>query len=573
MRPWTSFDPRRRHFAAAAATIALFVATTYAGVLHNQPVWDDALLTNGNESLTSCRGCVQIFTHHMGAASAQGDAGTYYRPITMLTFALNRAIGGNSAASYHAGNVLLHIVAVFVVLALFVWMTRRSAGPGPMAAALTFALLPLHVEAVAWTSGRFDLLSSVFAAGAFLCHVRSGRWTKLGTVVLFALALLSKESAICLPLLLAAHDLLFERGILRSRSPTYAALAFVVIGYFALRRAVGLEGLASIAALGAGRVVEAYVFALVTYLPRTVWPFGLDAFHAYQPPSVAVCVAVLSGVIVVTGTLAAVCMRGRQLWSRTALLGWLWLLVAIAPVAVAAPKLEMVGDRYAYLPSMGLALSFAAVGDEVYVRVGRLRARRTALAALTVLLAAIWGGYGLRSADRVRDWRDEATLFAASIRADPENHVAHRGLAAIASRDGNMTEAEQHVRRSIELAPDSWRAWSILCYVLLNRNELGEAEAACRRSIQGFDREPRAWVNLASVYVRQRRWADSVRACDEALALNREYAEAYYLRAVSFANLRSFRRARLDLRQALAIEPQHVGARDLLRQLDQRGIE
>jgi Flp pilus assembly protein TadD len=221
---------------------------------------------------------------------------------------------------------------------------------------------------------------------------------------------------------------------------------------------------------------------------------------------------------------------------------------------------------------MGLALSFAALSDEVYQRAAGLRLRRSLLGALAAGLTAMWTGEGLAAVDRSLDWKDEASILAASLRIDPNNHVALRSLALLAAREGRMVEAEQHVRRALALEPDRWRSWSVLCSVLLDEDKLNEAEQACTRSLRGPALEPRDWVNLAAVYARQRRWTDCARACDQALACKRDDADAHYLRAVSAANLGWYDNARASLRDALTIDPQHAGARELSRQLEQRDL-
>src|SRR5438445_7301008 len=87
-----------------------------------------------------------------------GDgAGVFYRPLTFTSYFLDHAVWGVTPVGFHLTNLLLHLVAVAGLFAF-----SRQLGVSRQSAAITsgmFALMPIHVESVAWMSGRFDVLS------------------------------------------------------------------------------------------------------------------------------------------------------------------------------------------------------------------------------------------------------------------------------------------------------------------------------------------------------------------------------------------------------------------------------
>ena len=93
-----------------------------------------------------------------------------YRPLTVLTFRLNYALGGLSPFGYHLGNVLLHAVvtAVYTICARLLLRRRTPA----IVAGLLFASHPIHAEAVAGVVGRADVLACLFFLLAFLAYMR-----------------------------------------------------------------------------------------------------------------------------------------------------------------------------------------------------------------------------------------------------------------------------------------------------------------------------------------------------------------------------------------------------------------
>ncbi len=149
----------------------------------------------------------------------------YYRPGFLVWLLLDSRLFGLDTVLWHASVLALHLAATL----LFYLLARRISADVAVAgaAALLFGLHPSHVEAVAWLSGSTETVFAVLALASILCHIRGWRAAAL---LLFAAALFSKETAIVLPLLLAACDWLFpvspnttSRQRLRTKAHTLAS--------------------------------------------------------------------------------------------------------------------------------------------------------------------------------------------------------------------------------------------------------------------------------------------------------------------------------------------------------------
>jgi hypothetical protein len=103
---------------------------------------------------------------------------------------------------YRMASLLLHILAALLLYGLASrWAPVKE---GAFWAAAFFAVHEGHQEAVMWFSAINELLVFVFGLGALLCWRRAAgsAWWHVPGVLLFALALLSKETAfVLLPLL------------------------------------------------------------------------------------------------------------------------------------------------------------------------------------------------------------------------------------------------------------------------------------------------------------------------------------------------------------------------------------
>ncbi len=130
----------------------------------------------------------------------------HLRQLTFFTFYLNHLAGGLDPSGYHVVNVAIHIanvVLLFLLLGRFVerWIA--------VAAAAVFLVHPIQTSAVLYVYERSTLLACFFSLLALiaLAERRTG-WA----AVLFILAFEGKESAIAVPLAVAAFPSPFGRG-------------------------------------------------------------------------------------------------------------------------------------------------------------------------------------------------------------------------------------------------------------------------------------------------------------------------------------------------------------------------
>jgi len=132
----------------------------------------------------------------------------YYRPLTNLSYLLDKYLWGEQAFGFHLTNLLLHLGNTLLVFRLTLEVVRI-----PLAAwagALLFAVHPIHTESVDMILGRTDLLATLFYLITFLLfrHYLGSRGTPkapylyTASLVSFFLALLSKEMAVTLLLII-----------------------------------------------------------------------------------------------------------------------------------------------------------------------------------------------------------------------------------------------------------------------------------------------------------------------------------------------------------------------------------
>jgi hypothetical protein len=293
----------------------------------------------------------------------------YPIPVTVASYALDHALFAGAPSGFH----LSQIVYQMIVCVLYVGLSRALglSYAGAALAMVVFALHPATAEPVSWVSGRKDVLAALWGLAAVWLGLVRWRWALLGSVVCYALALLSKPSAAPLAVFAVVLPLVLgKRAQLRWRWLGRGLPYLLVLVPIAL---LGLRGQASVGALAASddalsgwhaawyalghHLSVAFLWEETTakYLPA-VWPPGLSARVDLAPLMAAALVA-----------LALYSTRGPL--RRVVVVGAAWSVLTYLPSSgLFFPLSRFLADSYLYLPLMGAGWIVGAVFDSLRER-------------------------------------------------------------------------------------------------------------------------------------------------------------------------------------------------------------
>ncbi|HLV01369.1 MAG TPA: hypothetical protein VKZ59_08890, partial [Acidobacteriota bacterium] len=375
-----------------------------------------------------------------------------YRPVRTFTYGVNYLLGGQNPVGYHLFNIVLHGLNGILVW-LLVWsLTRSDLAAG--VAGLFFVIHPAQTAAVAYISGRKDLLATFFiliGCNLFLHYrqqLREGwRW-RIALIAVFALALLSKEVAIVFPALLMLLASFSSRGVpgtsnsqgmmrsmmlsVRRHLLLYSLLLVLasIAAYWALfvseaSRKVGFWGGTFQTNLGTS-------FKLfVHYLKLVPVPYPLVADYTGSTKLVSGGFFEFStlfsvAVTIVFVAVALMLLRRRPLLST----GMLWFGISLAPVLQLIPFHELAADHFMYLPLVGISLILGR-SAQVLVEKGLRIPVWTGVGAVMVL-------FTLLSFLRIPVWANELTLWEATLEQAPESYRANVNLGYLYFEQGRL---------------------------------------------------------------------------------------------------------------------------------------
>lgn len=435
--PW----PRWHVVAVFAATILV-----YLNSFGNAFVWDDQYLVIDHIQIKHWTKLPELFASDLFPRVMPSG---YYRPLQAVTNMVDYQMWGLRPFGFHLTNTLLHALAALLfwrVVALLLGDARAG-----LIAALLFAVHPIHTEAVTYISGRSDPLAAVFMLASVLGvlaarRTRRRRWLVV-SLLAFALALLAREAAMVLVLLIPLVDLAAARRDGASRAAGRTALGclpflFVLLGYLLLRAQV--VGFAPVptptAEVPLARRLLTLPSVVVQYLALLILPLNQHMERLVPPAESLFDPGTLGALLVVCASVVAVAMATRAAWP--VVLGVLWFLVALIPVSNVVPLATFMAEHWLYVPSMGL---FLAAGWGL----SRLAARgweQPVATAVIILLAA----YGALTIRRNTDWKDGVTLYEATLRLAPHSSRAWTNLATTYLELGRVEEARTAQQQALE---------------------------------------------------------------------------------------------------------------------------
>lgn len=398
-----------------------------------------------------------------------------YRPLLYASYWLDLQVWGRRPEPLHAVNVATGALAIVTA---FLVARRLLGGPLALLPTALFALHPVQVEAVAYISGRGDLLAGMLGLLATLAALGPGRRRLALTGLAFAASLLAKEAYLTLPL--ATCGLAFAG---RARWAAAGVQAGVAIAYLAARSLL----VATATSPAIGETLLAFPGHVLDCLRVVILPFDLSIERA---PARGLAVLGWLGVFALAGAGVVARRRLSSPRARLALASAAWFLVLLGPSAIAVFTMRTLADRYFYLPLFGLGVAVAAVAGSLAD--ARPRWRRGA-----AMLAGAWALLLLFVEWRqVEVWRDVTSLYHHAAAMAPDSSRAQYRVAVLDIGEDRWDRAVPRLERAIELDATNVSALNNLGVYRLRTGDLAAAETLLARAVSANPARFNAWSNL-----------------------------------------------------------------------------
>jgi tetratricopeptide (TPR) repeat protein len=307
------------------------------------------------------------------------------------------------------------------------------------------------------------------------------------------------------------------RSLILEKLPFLALAVLDSVVTFLVQRSAG--ALATVETLPLGARIENALVSYCRYLEKLAWPTNLAVFYPRPAQWPVGQVMLAAGLMLGISALA---------WARRRrypclLTGWLWFFGTLAPVSqLVQTGSHVMGDRYTYLPSLGVGVLIVWTAYEL---TRQWRYQRTALSVAGGVVVILWLALARQ---QMGYWQDSEALFRRALAVTTDNYVAHLNLGYVLQQQGHVDEAVLHYRESLRLKPGYAEAHNSLGSAL---GRLGQTDGA-------------------------------IREIDEALRLKPDYPDSHYNLGVALWTKGRTEEAIRQFQEAIRLKPDHIQARN-----------
>jgi len=558
-RPWLAFLP--------PAVIVLAGVAAYYNSFSGPFIFDDPPSITANPTIRSLWPIWRALSPPTEGQTVSG------RPLVNLSLAVNYAISGFDVWSYHAFNLVVHILTGLVLYGL-VRRTLllpglrdrfgRAAPPLALAVALIWTVHPLQTGSVTYIIQRAESMMGLFYLLTLYCVIRGWQSPRpafwyVPAVLASLLGLASKQVMATAPLAVLLYDRTFLAGsfkqALRKRWPLHLALG-ATWGFLVYLHVATGERVTTVT-FGAAQYAAAQFGIVVHYLRLCFWPDPLCIDYGWLPPETTA--ELLPSLIIVVVLLL---VTGWALVRRLRLgFAGAWFFLILAPTSSFVPlasTADLAFEHRMYLPLAGVAALVVMGAHWLYERWALKGGRGFKRLVPIACLVLATGALAARTIVRNRDYRSELAIWQTSVDARPGSIRGHYNLAVALAGEGKPDEAIEHYRQAVRLYPDYVQAHNNLAVLLEERGRPDEAIRHYQEALRVDPNVVEAHYNLALIFLRQGKLDGAVEHFKHALRINPHLPWAHYNLATALARQGKLDAAIEEYRQAIAMKPDMV---------------
>lgn len=549
--------------AALISFLVLLPWLIYLPAITGPYLYDDFYSVKDNTALRSLSNTRAFFTDpHTFSIDVTRPM---YRPVLLLSYALNYSLTGESEVGLHMGNLLIHSINVLLVFIFFRRLRPRNGYLPAFAASIAFAGFAAFSEPACYISSRSASLAATWVLlGSIACVSYLNTKTRLWLVILAissALGLLTKPNAAVFPALVILILMVAPRADANSREAAasqswrtrltlFGIPALITAAYLPLRShlmgGLGPERLV--------RSIESNLYsqarACVYYLKIFFYPAGQSINHDWVASEKLSDPGVLiSSMVIVAITVAAMLFIRRKTLPG---MGILWFLISLLPESTLVPLNLIAADRRAYLPLVGICIVLGCIVSSLPRK--HLKPVSVAIITLVLLQAAL-------GASRAQEWSDTMQIWRSAVSQEPNSVLLRNIYGIIWLERGEHARALSEFNKAAGLDPNNHESRNNMGTMLMRLNKPNEAEAMFLEASRINPEYLSAINNLGRLYLTLGRFKDAEIQFNMALTIAPNSAMSYLNMGIAHHQLDELENAVRMYDKAIRLGPGSAVAR------------
>ncbi|MCF8237385.1 MAG: glycosyltransferase family 39 protein [Saprospiraceae bacterium] len=514
----------RKHWPALIILAALAIIPYWQSLNYEYVLDDQIVISKNNYTKEGLSGIWDILSSESmeGYFGEQKDlvAGARYRPLSIVTFAIEYSLMPDNPWIGHLGNILFYALTCLLLYRILVLLFPLAASRQwwwsiPFVAGVMYVLHPVHTEVVANIKGRDEILVFLGALGSVWLTLRylsdkRNLWLILSGFSFF-MALLSKENAITflavIPAVLWFFTAAKKEDYIRTFVPIlsatviYLLIRYNVIGYF-LSSGKEITDLMNnpFVDMRMDEKLATIVYTLGLYLKLLIYPHPLT--HDYYPYAIPIMnwgkwqvwlsLAAYAGMIVLF-------FRGYKKKTVPAFAVFFFLATISIVSNLVFPVGTFMNERFIFISSVAFVMVLSWILVE---KLPEWLPGKIGLPLGLLVAGAIVIGYGMKTWNRVPVWENALTLNSAAIKVSPNSARANTFMATALYQKYRATEDPEeqkkilgdmgiYIRRAVDIYPSYFSGLTMYVGILSEEfrfdNDIDKLLAGFRRVFENRD--------------------------------------------------------------------------------------
>jgi len=478
--------------------------------------------------------------------------------LNWLTYIL---FGNENTIPYHTLSLIIYLFSI-VLFYVFIKKIFNEQNLAEITI-LLFAVLPIHVEAVSWISGRIYIILSIYIISGLLFYIKmvetKNWWYGAGTLIMFLIAFLTdKPRPLSLVLLIFLYLYYVNRKLVKIIFLKTFLIGFVGLGialiltYPAIKNRIGSVNFGY---RGDGGIFYdpffQYPTGITKYLQLILFPVDLTLYHTMYtfPIWFNWLVMFIFGCLLI--------------WSfikdKRYFFGLSFFLLTLAPSMAPVKVSWLVAERYAFLPSLGICLLLALFMNDVCKILGS--SFKYVLMLLFGLLVAI---YSIRVIYRNIDWQTNHLLWVATVQVSPNSHNAWNNIGDDYDKLSQYENAIKGFTQSTVMKTNYADAYHNRANIYFKTGFFDLARESYLTALSFNPALIQTYLSLIQIELTVGRIDDAINVANKAVELAPGDFQVRYAKALVLANAGLKDEARREAEISLRINPNYEPAKTLL---------
>ena len=554
----------------------------YFNSLQNEFTFDDITIIKNNLLIRDIKNTPEIFTTGYWWGGLYKNDGLY-RPLVILSYALNFSIHKLEPFGYHLINVLIHSLNSILIFLLIKKITNDISIS--VLSSIFFAIHPIHTECVSGIIGRAELLSTFFTLLSFLMYLKTKQYL-FGkrylfyslSLIFFALGLLSKENAITLLLILIIYDFCFNNDFklkhifLGNNKMIYFYIGYVIIIviYLLLKFALFDSILITqeISFIDNPLIDQPFaqskltaLFLILKGILLLVFPLNISADYSYNQigiintfSDIRLYVTIFFVIIILLLLIYSYRKRERLLLFS--------LIFYFGTVIITANLFFFVGtifaERLLYLPSIGYCFILAILLNKFFVFLINRERGKHLIFLMNIICIVIILFYSSRTIIRNFDWKNNLTIFLKTTKTSSNSAKIYMNLGIEYLSMNDLEKALYFESKALAIFPEYGDALNTIGAIYFQKGELDKAQSYFEEAIKLNQKFFAGHSNLGLILKQKGDFKKAIEEFEKSIQLNPHQYEAYYNISLCYIALGELSKAKDNLIKSLEYKPDNI---------------